>query len=169
MKKNSFEIIKNILIILLIIIVIVLTIVLFSSKINIVQDSKQKQFLSDILKMQNKISYYIGKTNSDTFGVYDDTQIILGTEDKSNEKTKDVNNTTNNITEIVDSTQKIEKNNKVYYKVIDDNIKQVLNETMPEYEGITWYIEDGKLLKVKFDTKPEWWTDSFNSLLVGQD
>jgi hypothetical protein len=111
--------------------VIVLTILIFSSKINIVQDSKQKQFKSHILKIQNKISYYVVKTNSDTFWVYYDTQIIIVTEDKLKLNTNDTTNITSNIIKIVDSTQKIEKNNKVYYKVNGDNIKQVLNETMP--------------------------------------
>ena len=41
---------------------------------------------------------------------------------------------------------------------------------LPLYDNqVTWYIEDGNLLKVDFQTEPEWWSSNFNYLKVGNN
>lgn len=129
--------------------------------------SGSSKFLESTLNLQNKVSNYIGTTSSDLFGVYTNEEIIVGKTSKNQEEIKD--NEDNPISPLVDSESKLEENNKVAYKINKDNVTKLLNTSMPDYTGIEFYIQDGEKVKVKVTTKPEWWNEDLDFLLVGKD
>ncbi len=151
-------------IIILLIIVIILSVILVIKSRNTFSGSTTKTFLSDITNIQSKLSYYIGSTYSETFGVYTNVEIITGTSEKTSSKSN-----LENIKPIVDTSSKKEKNSKVYYKLNSDVVKQILKINLPTYDGIEWYIQDGQYLKVNFEKQPSWWNDSLNTYMVGNN
>lgn len=153
--KNSKD--KIIIVLLLIIIILLAGYII----LNLNKDSKAKDFISDFTKLQSNISYYIGSTYSDTFGVYTNEEIITGTKTAND-------NDIENIEPIVDTKSKIEKNAKVSYQILSENVKKIFKVDVPNYEGVKWYIQDGEFLKVDFETKPSWWTDNLESYRLGK-
>ena len=129
--------------------------------------SGSSKFLESTLNLQDKVSMYIGKTSSDLFNVYTNEEIITGKTSKNQEEIKD--NEENAILALADIDNKIEENNKVAYKINSDNVTSLLNTSMPNYEGIEFYVQDGEKVKVKVTTKPEWWNEDLDFLLIGKD
>ena len=166
MKKDK---IKNIAIIILVVIIIILAIFLIMSEINQKDYTEISKLTQKIQESQKELSLYLGKMKSDTYGIYNDIQILSGvvTEDKK-EEIKDTNDKV--LTPIIDLSSRKEINNKVYYKVNTTNFNQILKMDLPLYDNqVTWYIEDGNLLKVDFQREPEWWSSNFNYLKVGNN
>lgn len=166
MEKDK---IKNIVIILLVVIIIILAIFLIMSKINYKDYTEISKITQKFQESQSELSLYLGKMKSDTYGIYNDIQILSGvvTEDKK-EEIKDTNDKV--LTPLIDLSSKKELNNKVYYKVNTNNFNQILKIDLPLYDNqITWYIEDGILLKLDFQNEPEWWSNDFNYLKIGNN
>ncbi len=129
--------------------------------------SGSSKFLESTINLQSKVSTYIGTTSSDLFGVYTNEEVITGKTSKDNEEIKDSEGEA--ISPLVDIEGKIEENNKVAYKINKDNVTKLLNTSMPNYEGIEFYIQDGEKIKVKVNVKPEWWNEDLEFLAVGKD
>lgn len=160
-KKN---VVKNVVIIILAVIVLLLGSYLFLLKMNVSGIDGKSTFVKDTLSLQNKVSYYIGGMFSDTFGIYTKEELLLG-------KTKDGKEITDNenhaITPLVSAEGKIEKNGTVSYPLNEENAKKILNINIPKEEGITWYIQEGELLKVNISKAPSWWSLDLDCLKVG--
>lgn len=158
---------NKLIIIILIIMVIVLSTLLVFMKIGTKDEHTRADFIKNVINVQAELSYYVANTYSETFGIYNKEELILGIdlEEKQTEE-KDLENTKEEITPLANKDKKIEKNSKVCYEAIAENFSKVLNINLPEYEGITWYIQDGELLRV--DGKPSWWTSELDCLLIGK-
>lgn len=159
-KKNTIIVLLSSACILLIALMIFMK---FSSK-TVTGSSK---FLQSVFSLQDKVSTYIGKSTSDTFGVYTAEEITTGKLAKTGEEIKD--NDDKSLTPLVDTDKKQEKNDKIAYKINDENLKKILNTSMPTYEGVEFYIQDGTTVKVNLTSKPDWWTEDLDFLLVGKD
>lgn len=159
---------------LLIFSVLILTILILLYTMFFSRDNKNKgeifEFVKNINEVQEKLSYYLGKTSTEMFDIYTVEQIVTGVNDiqKPNESgIKDNNNET--ITSLVStSVNSIEKQNSITgYLVIQDNIKKVLNVDLNDYIEVRYYIQDNGTIKVKFDTVPDWWDESLDSYKLG--
>ena len=157
---------KNISIILLVILVLLLTIFLIFSKIENAISSESTSLLKDINKLQSNISFYIGKTYSETFGIYNSIQILSGVIDENDETSVIKDSKDVQIVPIINLKSKVEKNGKLYYEIDKESIQDVLKFNIPEYKNVKWYIEDGEIIKVQFDNKPEWWDESLDIFLL---
>lgn len=124
--------------------------------------NKKNNFLNDVLNLQANLSYYIGQTKSDTFNAYDNIQILTGTTDTEEIKNYD----DESLIPLVDKDSKYESDGKVFYKVIKENAKEVLNIDLSSYTDLEFYIQDGQYLRVQVLTEPTWWNKSFESLCI---
>lgn len=154
---------KKVIIIVLVIMVIVLSALLVLSKVGTKDEHTRADFINNIVNLQAKVSYYVANTYSETFGVYNKEDIVLGGKNTDKETNENENE---GITPIVDSNKKFEKGSTVAYEIIPENFSKILNVSLPEYEGVTWYIQGGEFLRVSGD--PSWWTSDLNSLKVGK-
>lgn len=159
-KKNTIIVLLSSLCIILIALMIFMK---FSSK-TVTGSSK---FMQSVFTLQDKVSTYIGKTTSDTFGIYTAEELVTGKLATTSEDIKD--NEDKSIIPLVDVDKKQEENNKVAYKINEENLKKLLNTSMPTYDGVDFYIQEGSLVKVKLTSKPDWWTEDLDFLLVGKD
>ncbi len=125
---------------------------------------KGKAFFDDVIKLQANLSYYVGSAYSDSFGVYSKDEILLGATSEG-EKIKD--NLDNLLPALVDpeSAQDYKDDTKSY-KLNMENIKTTLGLKMDEYEGVTFYVVEGDLVKIKLDSKPEWWNENYDGLIL---
>ncbi len=123
-----------------------------------VQDSKD--FLEDVVELQSNLSYYVGSSYSDAFGVYSKVEILSGvTED--GEKIKD--NEDNLLPEFISLENAVDyKGDEKAYELIMDNVNTTLGTSIKKYDGISFYVVDGDLLKLKVDSTPDWWNDNFD-------
>ncbi len=148
---------KNIfMLIMLIIITILVAYILLTST------NKKNNFLNDVLNLQANLSYYIGQTKSNTFSAYDNIQIITGIAENNEIRNYD----DEALKPLVDKDSKLEKEDKVFYKMINENVKEVLKVNISSYSGLEFYIQDGQYLKIKVLSKPSWWNKSFDSLTI---
>lgn len=122
--------------------------------------NKKNNFLNNVLNLQANLSYYIGQTKSDTFSAYDNIQIITAQTDAG--EIRDYNDEV--LKPLVDINSKVEADGKVFYKVINENIKEILNIDLSSYSGLEFYIQDGQYLRVKVLNEPTWWNKSFEAL-----
>lgn len=157
-KKNTRKDNSNILLALMFIIIIILLVYI----IFFTGGNGKTEFYSETLKFQNTVSSYLGKAQADMFGAYEAKNIIIGYNDEGTE-IKNVDDSA--LTPIADKDVLVEKNNKKYYKLNEENIEKILEINVPVFTGIDWYIcEDGSLA-VKFTGgKPKWWSDNFEDL-----
>lgn len=163
---------KNIIVIILSILVITLLMYIIFSKNGLSDSSERADFLKNMVNTQKELSYYLGRTSAETFGVYTNEQIITGVIDiNKSDETKIKDNENNAIIPIVSIANNniVKENDVTSYLVIKDNIKEVLNTDLKEFSGVSYYITNGNTLKVKFDTKPKWWDGSMNTLLLGNN
>lgn len=158
---------KNVVIVILFVICMLLTALTVYLVFGNKTVSGSSKFLQSAYTLQNKISTYIGKATSDTFGIYTYEEIITGKVATTGEEIKD--NEDKPIKPLVDIDKKIEKDGKVAYKINEENLKSLLNTSMPTYDGVEFYIQDGELLKVNIVNSPEWWIEDLNFILVGKD
>ena len=47
-----------------------------------------------------------------------------------------------------------------------ENVETTLGVSIDDYEGVTFYVVDGDLVKVKLDSMPDWWSNNFNSIIL---
>ena len=108
---------------------------------------KGKAFLDDVLTLQSNLSYYVGASYSDSFGVYTKEEILLGKTLEDGEKIKD--NEDNVLPTLVNEENTIEYKGEI-----------------PTYEGVTFYVVEGDLVKVKLDSTPDWWNSNYDGLKI---
>lgn len=125
---------------------------------------KGKAFFDDTLELQSTLSYYVGASYSDAFGVYSKTEILSGvTED--GEKIKD--NEENLLPTLIELNETADyKGDTKAYKLNMDNVKVTLGLNLEDYEGVTFYVVDGDILKVKLDSTPEWWNNNYDGMIL---
>ena len=126
---------------------------------------KWKEFLDDVLELQSNLSYYVGASYSDAFGVYSKDEILMG---KTTEGEKIKDNQDNLLPTLVeeDSVQDYGKDSKSY-KLNMDNVKTTLKLKISDYEGVSFYVVEGDLVKVKFDgAEPDWWNNNYDGLIL---
>ncbi len=146
----------------LIIVVLCIIILLLISYIVINKSTRKNNFLSDYLLLQNKLSYYIGKLDSETFGAYDDISLLTS---YSND-TLITNFNNEQLTALVDKSSKVEKDGVSYYKIDNEQIKEKFDLDLSQYVNITFYVCEGINIKVKIDELPEWWNSNFDLLMI---
>jgi len=157
-KTNNQKKDNNILLaIMFIIIVILLVYIIFFTGWK-----GKTEFYSEALSFQSTISNYIGNKQSETFNAYEIENIITGVNEDGIE-IKNIDDT--NIIPLADKDSVINKDNKKYYKLNENNIKELLKVNLPVYEGIDWYISQTGNICVKFTRgTPKWWNDNLESL-----
>lgn len=158
---------KNVIIVVLVVICMLLLAALIYFAFGGKSISGSSKFLQSTYTLQNKLSTYIGKSSSEMFGAYTNEEIVTGKISKSGEEIKD--NDDKALKPLVDTDKKIEQDGKIAYKINEENLKSLLNTSMPTYDGIEFYIQDGELLKVKVVSAPEWWCEDLDFLLVGKE
>lgn len=158
MKNNSGkENIKNIIILVLSIVIVGLIVFIL-----LTSTAKKNNFLHDMLNLQANISYYLGQTKSDTFSAYENEQILTGNTDLGEIK----NYNEEVLTPLVEKDSKIEKDGKVFYKLINDNVKEILKIDLAEYTDLEFYVQDGQYIRVKKNQTPSWWNKEYDSLCM---
>ena len=121
-------------------------------------------FFDDILELQSTLSYYVGASYSDAFGVYSKAEILAGVT-VDGEQIKD--NQDNLLPALIDQTDSIDYgDDRVAYKLNMDNVKTTLGINIDNYDGVTFYVIDGDILKVKLNSVPEWWNNNYNGLIL---
>lgn len=124
---------------------------------------KGKDFFNDVMELQSNLSYYVGASYSDAFGLYSKEEILLG---KTNEGEKIKDNQDNLLPTLVeeDSVEEIEETKA--YKLNMENVKTTLGIKTDNYEGVTFYVVEGDLIKVKLEGNPDWWNNNYDGLLL---
>ncbi len=136
---------------------------------NPIYSSDRTKFVKQIIEAQKELSYYLGETVSDTFDLYTKEQIITGVMDiEKPEETKILDNTNEAITPLVnvEKDKIIQKGDTKNYLVINDNLKKILDVSLPEYAGVYYYIQDNGSIKVKLESTPDWWDSTLETLTV---
>lgn len=124
---------------------------------------KGKSFFDDVITLQSNLSYYVGASYSDSFGVYSKEEILLGkTED--GEKIKD--NQDNVLPTLVVEDSAIDYKDGKAYELNMDYVNTTLSTKISNYEGVTFYVVEGDLVKVKLDGTPEWWNSNYDGLKI---
>lgn len=161
MSKNK---IKNLIIFILLIVIIGFSIYrLIGSS----QNNKSNILFESLFRFQTKLSEYIGKIENDTYYSYTREQLIIGSSDLKdieNSKIKDYKE--NEIYSLVDFKTKITKDNTNFYKVNYTNVEKALNVELNAELGIDFYISGNGNVAVKYNDKPTWWIDEFNTICI---
>ena len=124
---------------------------------------KGKSFFDDVIVLQSNLSYYVGASYSDSFGVYSKEEILLGkTED--GEKIKDNQDNVLPTLVVEENAEKYKEGNA--YELNMEYVNTTLGTKIPEYEGVKFYVVEGDLVKVKLDGTPEWWNNNYNGLIL---
>lgn len=122
------------------------------------QDSKE--FLEDVTELQSNLSYYVGSAYSDAFGVYSKVELLSGVTSEG-EKIKD--NEDNLLPEFITLENSVAyKGDEKAYELNMDNVNTTLKTSIKNYDGITFYVVEGDLVKIKVENTPEWWNDNFD-------
>ncbi len=125
---------------------------------------KSKDFLEDVLEIQSTLSYYVGSSYSDAFGVYSKTELLCG-ETEDGEKIKD--NEDNLLPTLINKENALDyKDDEKAYELNMDNVKVTLGLEPDIYEEVTFYVVEGDIIKVKLNSTPDWWNDNYNTLLL---
>lgn len=128
-----------------------------------------KEFVEDIQNLQSSMSYYLGSTYSDTFGVYTKTEILSGkATNKDGEQINIKDNEDKNLPTLVNTEEKIEVDNKALYKMSNDDIKTVFELDFTKYGDISLYVGEDGIIKVDFEKEPNWWRKEFEVIKVNK-
>lgn len=121
-------------------------------------------FFDDVLELQSTLSYYVGASYSDTFGVYTKEEILAG-KTVDGEQIKD--NKDNLLPTLIVADSVIDyKEDEKAYKLDINNVKTTLGLNIDNYEGVSFYVVEGDILKVKLDVVPEWWNNNYNGMIL---
>ena len=154
--KNSK--LKNVIICLLLVVIAIL-----GSYIILNNSTRTSSFLADIMLLQNKLSYYVGSINSETFEAYSNVEILTAlTEDGKEIKGFDEKN----LIAFANKDEAIESNGVTLYKLNIENIKNELNIDLSQYSSVTFYVQDGVNISVRIIEEPKWWDDNFDLLKI---
>lgn len=124
---------------------------------------KGKNFFDDVMELQSNLSYYVGASYSDAFGVYTKDEILIG-KTADGEKIKD--NQDNLLPTLVEEESAQDYKEGKSYKLNMENVKTTLGIKMEDYEGVTFYVVEGDLVKVKLEVEPEWWNKNYDGLIL---
>ncbi len=124
---------------------------------------KGKDFFDDVMRLQSNLSYYVGASYSDAFGVYSKDEILLGKTEEG-EKIKD--NQDNLLPTLVEENAETYDGDKKAYKLNMEYVNTTLNLKISDYEGVTFYVVEGDLVKVKLDGDVDWWNNNYDSLIL---
>lgn len=126
-------------------------------------NQKGREFFDDVLELQSTLSYYVGSSYSDAFGVYTKEEILYG-------KTADgeeINDYEDNILPSLILEESLDyKGDSKAYKLNMKNVETTLGIDINDYEGVNFYVVDGDIVKVKLDSKPDWWNDNYDGLIL---
>lgn len=155
---------KSTLVIILLVILLVLSIayIIFGPN-GYKATEKGRDFFDDVIKLQSNLSYYVGASYSDAFGVYSKEEILLGKTEEG-EKIKD--NQDNLLPTLVEENAEIYDGDKKAYKLNMEYVNTTLKLKMDNYEGVTFYVVEGDLIKVKLDGDIDWWNNNYDSLIL---
>lgn len=152
----------------LIIIILVILLALSGAYIllgpnGIKSSQKGEDFFDDMIELQSTLSYYVGSSYSDSFGVYTKEEILSG-KTADGEQIKD--NQDNLLPTLIEEETLDYKDDKKAYKLNMENVETTLGVSIDDYEGVTFYVVDGDLVKVKLDSMPDWWSNNFDSIIL---
>lgn len=123
-----------------------------------------KDFFDDIMELQANLSYYVGASYSDAFGVYSKDEILLG-KTVDGEQIKD--NQDNLLPTLVDeATAEDYDGESKAYKLNMEYVETTLGIDIDDYDGVSFYVVDGDFVKVKLDGEPEWWNNNYDNLIL---
>lgn len=163
------EKIKTVVIVILIAVVIGLGAYCFFGKDGFKNVETGAQFVKDVNSLQASLSYYLGSTYSDTFGIYTKTEILSGKSTNKEGQTVEIkDNEDKNLTSVINMDEKLEQNEEVLYKMSNDGVKTLFETDLTKYSDVTFYVKEDGTIKVSFETEPEWWKQEFESLKVGK-
>ncbi len=123
-----------------------------------------REFLDDVLELQSTLSYYVGSSYSDAFGVYTKEELLSG-------KTADgeqINDYEDNILPALitqEDSLDYDEDSKAY-KLNMENVETTLGIDISDYKGVTFYVVEGDIVKVKLDGTPDWWNNNYNGLVL---
>ena len=114
--------------------------------------------------LQANLSYYVGASYSDAFGVYSKDEILLG-KTVDGEQIKD--NQDNLLPTLVDeATAEDYDGESKAYKLNMEYVETTLGIDIDDYDGVSFYVVDGDFVKVKLDGEPEWWNNNYDNLIL---
>ncbi len=123
-----------------------------------------KDFFDDVMELQANLSYYVGASYSDAFGVYSKDEILLG-KTVDGEQIKD--NQDNLLPTLVDeATAEDYDGESKAYKLNMEYVETTLGIDIDDYDGVSFYVVDGDFVKVKLDGEPEWWNNNYDNLIL---
>ena len=123
-----------------------------------------KDFFDDVMELQANLSYYVGASYSDAFGVYSKDEILLG-KTVDGEQIKD--NQDNLLPTLVDeATAEDYDGESKAYKLNMEYVETTLGIDIVDYDGVSFYVVDGDFVKVKLDGEPEWWNNNYDNLIL---
>lgn len=123
-----------------------------------------KAFFDDTMNLQSTLSYYVGCSYSDAFGVYSKAEILSG---KTEDGEKITDNENNILPELIYTNDTIDYKSDKAYKLNLEYVNTTLKVDMRKYEGnIEFYVVDGDVVKIKVISEPEWWNEAFDGLKI---
>lgn len=121
-------------------------------------------FFDDVMELQSTLSYYVGSSYSDSFGVYSKEEILAG---KTTEGEQIKDNLDNLLPTLIEEGSEIPyKDDEKAYKLHMDNVETTLSIKIDDYEGVSFYVVEGDIIKVKLDATPEWWNNNYNGMIL---
>ena len=121
-------------------------------------------FFVVVLELQSTLSYYVGSSYSDSFGVYSKEELLAG-KTIDGEKIKD--NQDNLLPTLIEEGSELPyKDEEKAYKLNMEHVETTLSIKIDDYEGVNFYVVQGDIIKVKLDATPDWWNNNYNGLLL---
>lgn len=169
-KLNAKDdiIFKNVLIIVLIVICLAQAIYIVFYTLDLKENSVKNSFLKSYVSIQKNVSLYLGKQSQNMYEAYNYSQILTGTildEEGNPQKIKGTDGV--EMIPLVNQENKIEMDTKEYYVLNSENIKANFKIEVPSYKNMTWYVSSDGDIKVKCESKPNWWTTDLDCLTIG--
>lgn len=160
---------KTVVIFVLIAVVIALGAYSLFGKDGLKDIGKAKEFVGDIQNLQSSLSYYLGSTYSDTFGVYTKAEILSGkATNKDGEQINIKDNEDKNLPMLINIEEKLEVDNKTLYKMSSEDIKTVFELDITKYGDINLYVGEDGIIKIDFEKEPNWWKKEFEVIKVNK-
>lgn len=163
------EKIKTVAIFVLIAVVIALGAYSLFGKDGLKNTGTTKEFVGDMQKLQSSLSYYLGGTYSDTFGVYTKTEILSGkATNKDGEQISIKDNEDKNLPTLINVEEKIEVGDKTLYKISNEEIKKLFEMDFGKYGDIILYVGEDGVIKISFEKEPNWWRNELEVIKVNE-
>lgn len=123
-----------------------------------------KAFFDDVMELQSTLSYYVGSSYSDAFGVYTKEELLSG-KTADGEQINDYED--NLLPELITQEDSLDYDgDSKAYKLNMSNVETTLGIDIADYEGVTFYVVEGDIVKVKLDGTPDWWNNNYDGLIL---